>query len=263
MQDIKIYISLAFRSEGNRDFCKEAVYDFNAKDMREYISALKKEIITSSDGMDDSIVKVIEFGIGAFNNQLVSDMEDIYSLINKHFNVARNAKVILHATPGGMDFYKFTIGRHFNNAEIILEFPSVDNDDLLRQGYNSDPKQLEEVFKLSNDLQYPSLSCIIDNGKYMTETIAFLSKQKIVSISFTDTLSAAQEEVASSMLIPAGFIYSENCYTKKDLQLTDTDQLGIGLNAISTFDNISYQNTSDLNLYLKNSEDFQIIAHKI
>lgn len=261
MNNIKLFISLAFRSEGNSSYFPDAIYDFNAKDMREYIKALKSEIIASSNGMEDIKISLIEFGIGAFNNHIVSDIEDIYALILEKFNVTKDVRVILNATPGGMNLYKFTVGRHMNNAEIILNFPSINDEDLKDKGYKTTKDEITEVFKLSYDLEYPAFSCRIDNGKYLSETISFLKKYNLKSISFNEALS--QEKLKEIETDLNNYLYADGYFRKDNNTETPKDVLGVGINAISTFDNISYKNTADLNLYLRCSEDFETIAHKI
>lgn len=263
MQNIKLFISLAFRSEGTKQYYNDAIYDFNAIHMRKYIQALGKEIISSAQGMEDSQVSEIEFGIGAFNNQLVSDMEDLYELINKNFRLSRNVKVVLHATPGGMDFYKFTVGRHFHDAEIILEFPSLNNEDLINKGYKSNKDQIIEILKLSHDLQYPSLSVEIDNGEYLNETLELLSQYKLLSVYFKNKLNENQLNKVQNVLKPVGYKYLDNYFSRSASSLTETEQLGSGINAINRFSDISYKNTDDLDLYLQYSDDFEKIAHKI
>ncbi len=263
MENIKLFISLAFRKEGKPEAHPEAIFNLEPITMRNYLEALKKEIIASSVGTEDCLVTEIEFGIGSFTHQVISDMEDLYRLIQTHYHVDKKVRVTLFATPAGLDFYKFTIGRHFNQAAITMEFPSFDPEDLKSHGYSSTEASIQGILKQAFDLQYPALECRIEPNQHLQATLEILAPAKISAICFMRPLTQQQKDLGETTLSPYGFKWDQQAFRKQPFHSTPLDQIGCGINAVTIFENIAYQNTADLSTYLEYSEDFEKIAHPI
>ena len=64
MDPIRLFISLPFQRDGNREDDPDCIRDFKAPELNRYLRALREEIASASEGMEDCEVTELVFGVG-------------------------------------------------------------------------------------------------------------------------------------------------------------------------------------------------------
>ena len=254
MEQIKLFISLAFRKEGLASQYPDCIFDFSAKEINEYINALKKEITAASNGCENCQVIEIELGNGSYAHYSSIYIEEIIEHVKQCFHVAKDVHVTLHSSCANFTFYSATIARQLNHATIIIDVPSFNENILHDYNYHTSVQTMKEALQIGFDQQLRDFIVEIDPSIDFVSCLEQLATTtKVKKITFTHELNEKEKVL---------FEPYKDCFEVHTFKESN-DQIGVGLGAISIMQDVKYKNTNDLAFYLENAEDFEKIASKL
>ena len=254
MEQIKLFISLAFRKEGLATQYPDCIFNFTAKEINEYINALKKEITAASIGCENCQVTEIELGNGSYAHYSSIHIEEIINHVKASFHVAQDVHVTLHCSCANFTFYSATIARQLNHATIVIDVPSLNENILRDYNYHTNVRTMREALQIGFDQQLKNFIIEIDPSIDFEDCLEQLATTtKVKKITFTHELN----EKEKALFEPYKDRFEIHTFQEVN------DQIGVGLGAISIMQDVKYKNTNDFAFYLENADDFEKIASKI
>ena len=268
MDPIRIFISLPFQRDGTAEDYPDCIRDFKARELNRYLPALREEIRSAAEGMEDCEVTEIVFGVGSFCHIPAVDMEEIYRLICERFRVSRKVAVTLRAAPRGFDFYRLNAARHLNQAMIRFLTPSLDAE-MLREAGFCPADELLGALDVCFQAGYRRFCCAVSpernpRPEMLRETLAGLLEKHTCGFCFDGALSAEQREIVSETL---GEAYGESAagwfLPGYEAHAAEIDQIGCGLAAVTQVGEVRVQASADLDFYCAHAADFEALVHPI
>ncbi len=268
MDKIRLFISLPFQRDGRAQDYPDCIREFKAPELNRYLTALREEIASAGEGMEDCQVTELVFGTGSICHIPPDDLEELYALIGKHFRVSPKVQISLQATPRGFDFFRLTAAKHLNQAMLYFLTPSLDESVL--QGL-SFPAQTEVLTALDVCFQagYHRFCCMVSpkwnpaDGQ-LEATLRLLLQKGPCGFRFDSPLNVEQRRAVLSVLgerfeeTPEGWFLPDTAPQREEI-----DQIGCGLAAITQVGDVRVQASSDLDFYCAHATDFEALVHPI
>ena len=280
--------------------CPQAICKYDPHTAHSYAVALEKEIEIVAPDMADHTIKAISLEGGSPSLLEAADLQNILRSIRKHFNLAHNAQVSLQTMPGD---YSRALMEKMRDSGVnfwIIGLNTADRQEheLLRRPYRYDALTMVDIAlrtfdprSLSFDLLYGIPGQSMNSWKHTLETaLAYqpdhlsvlpllMKKNSALYADCELRLIEPQNQVlmneiaeyTSKKLSALGFCSyapqeycipgKENLY--KRLQLQGTEQLGIGYQALTIMDGISYTNGHSLQEYLAHPGDISVLVNNL
>ncbi len=268
MDPVRLFISLPFQRDGNREDYPGCIRDFKAPELNRYLRALREEIVSASEGMEDCEVTELHFGVGSFCHIPQDDLEELYRLIGQRFRLHPHVAVTLRAAPRGFDFYRLNAARHLNQATIRFLTPSLDESALREAGFCSRDALLGAL-DVCFQAGYHRFCCVISPSRnpmpgQLRETIEGLLPKRPCGFCFDAPLSEQQRQLISELL---GGSYRETgegwFLPGAERPAAMIDQIGCGLAAVTQVGETRVQASGDLDYYCEHASDFEALVHPV
>lgn len=267
MDPIRLFISLPFQRDGLAEDYPDCIRDFKAPELNRYLRALREEIVSAAEGLDDCVVTELIFGVGSFCHIPPDELEGLYRLIAERFRLYPKLAVTLQAAPRGFDFYRLNAARHLNQALIRFLTPSLDGDALREAGFCT-AEELLGALDVCFQNGYRRFCCVVSPGRnprpeLLRATLAGLLEKNPCGFCFDAELSEEQRQLVSEMLGRAYREMPEGWFLPGWPCAAQIDQIGCGLAAVTQVEGIRVQASADLDFYCANAADFEALVHPI
>lgn len=268
MDQIRLFISLPFQRDGTARDYPDCIRDFRAPELNRYLHALREEIASAAGGLEDCQVTELVFGVGSFCHIPADNLEDLYSLIGKHFRLSLQVAVTLQAAPRGFDFFRLTAAKHLNQALIRFLTPSLD-DDALREAGFCPAEELLNALDVCFQAGYHRFCCVVSPARNATteqlrRTLDGLLQKGPCGFCFDGELSEDQRRIVIETLdgpyseTPDGWFLPGTAPVHAEM-----DQIGCGLAAVTQVGGVRVQASDDLDYYCEHAADFEALVHPI
>lgn len=300
-KELEIYIHIPFcvRKCAYCDFLSGTA---DEKAIETYVKALIEEICVHGVRNQERIVTTIFLGGGTPSLLSGEQMQRIMSVLKENFHVSLDAEISMEANPGTVTKEKLDAYKRAGINRISFGLQSTKNDELKLLGRIHTYEDFLESFKLARECGFDNINVDLISAipRQTKETwqeslrqICFLKPEHISAYSLiieegTDfakrygegtkgeaELPSEEEErlmyqLTEDILEMSGYHrYEISNYAKVGKECRHNlgywerkDYLGIGLGSSSLLDNVRYKNTSDLQMYLKQSGDLQAIQEE-
>lgn len=268
MDPIRLFISLPFQRDGNERDYPDCIRDFKAPELNRYLRALREEIVSAAEGLEDCEVTELVFGVGSFCHIPQDDLEELYRLIGERFRLSSRVSVTLQAAPRGFDFYRLNAARHLNQAQIRFLTPSLD-EEVLREAGFCPVSELLNALDVCYQAGYHRFCCVVSPAKnpkpgQLCTTLAGLLAKRPCGFRFDAGLSAGQRQIVCEAL---GDTYRETpegwFLPGFETHAAEIDQIGCGLAAVTQVGEVRVQASADLDFYCAHAADFEALVHPI
>lgn len=268
MEAVKLFISLPFQKDGTEEAFPGRLRAFRAPELNRYLDALRREIRSAAEGMEDTEVSALEFGFGSFCHIPPDDLAALYSLIGSCFRLKPGLRVTLNATPRGFDFYRLNAARQAGEAQIRFLTPCVQDEGLRAAGFGT-AEELLGALDVCFQAGYHRFVCELSPACHPTaaalaDSLGKLLQKRPEGFTFDAQLTPEQRETAARLLCPSYVERPEGFFLPRAVPVEpEEDQLGCGLGAVTRFGGAAVRNTTDFDFYCEHAEDFELIAKPI
>lgn len=268
MDPIRLFISLPFQRDGTARDYPDCIREFKAPELNRYLRALREEIRSAAEGMEDCLVTELVFGVGSFCHVPADDLEELYRLIGECFRLSPRLAVTLRAAPRGFDFYRLNAARHLNQARIRFLTPSLDEDALREAGFCA-ADTLLEALEVCFQAGYHRFCCVVSPDRNPTPellrgTLAGLLEKGPCGFCFDAELSGEQRRIVSETLGEAYRETPEGWFLPGAVRPeAGIDQIGCGLAAVTQVGEVRVKASADLDYYCAHAADFEALVHPV
>ena len=268
MDSIRLFISLPFQRDGIAREYPDCIRDFRAPELNRYLHALREEIASAAEGLEDCQVSELVFGVGSFCHIPSDDLEALYDLIGKSFRLSRRVDVSLQAAPRGFDFFRLTSAKHLNQAMIRFLTPSLDAEALREAGF-CQAEEIIEALDVCFQAGYHRFCCVVSPARNPTpelfrRTLSGLLQKGPCGFCFDGGLSEEQRRIVSETLGGAYRETLEGWFLPGSVPPhAAIDQIGCGLASVTQVGEVRVQASSDLDFYCAHAADFEALVHPI
>jgi hypothetical protein len=268
MDPIRLFISLPFQRDGTAQDYPDCIRDFRAPELNRYLGALREEIVSAAEGLEDCQVTELVFGVGSFCHIPSDDLEKLYQLIGERFRLSRRVDVTLQAAPRGFDFFRLTAAKHLNQALIRFLTPSLDEDALRKAGFCA-AEEIRGALDVCFQAGYRRFCCVVSPSwnptpELLRHTLSGLLQTGPCGFCFDGGLSGEQRRIVSETLGEAYRETPEGWFLPGFVPPhAGIDQIGCGLAAVTQVGEVRVQASSDLDFYCAHAADFEALVHTI
>lgn len=268
MDPIRLFISLPFQRDGTRRDYPDCIRSFGAPELNRYLRALREEITSAAEGLEDCVVTELVFGVGSFCHIPQDDLEELYRLIGERFRLSPRAAVTIQAAPRGFDFYRLNAARHLNQALIRFLTPSLDAETLREAGF-CPADELLGALDVCFQAGYHRFCCVVSPDRNPTPeqlraTLAGLLEKRPCGCCFDAGLSGEQRQIVFEALGGAYRETAEGWFLPgAEPPAAEIDQIGCGLAAVTQVGEVRVQACGDLDFYCAHAADFEALVHPI
>ena len=268
MDPIRLFLSLPFQRDGNSRDYPDCIREFKAPELNRYLRALREEIVSAAEGLEDCEVTELVFGVGSFCHIPQDDLEALYCLVGERFRLSPRVAVTLCAAPRGFDFYRLNAARHLNQAMIRFLTPSLDENALSDAGF-CPASELLNALDVCFQAGYHRFCCIVSprrnpTAEQLRMTLAGLLEKRPGGFCFDAPLNGEQQRIVSETL---GESYRETpegwFLPGAERHAAEIDQIGCGLAAVTQVGEVRVQASADLDFYCAHAADFEALVHPI
>ena len=267
MENIRLFISLPFQRDGLAQDYPDCIQRFRAAEMNCYLKALQEEIRSAAFGMEDCAVSELVFGTGSYCHFPPEDLEELFALIGRCFQLRRDLAVTVQAAPRGFDFFQLTCARHLNEALIRFLTPCLDDERLREIGFCAS-EEILNALDVCFQSGYRRFVCRVstrchENAGALRATLEGLRARSPAAIEF-DAPPEAELRLTAAEVLGKGYLETASGWLRADYQPVfdpAIDQIGCGLAAVTRFGDTRVKTTSDLNFYCEHAEDFEALVH--
>lgn len=271
LEKAKLLVSTPFRSSGSRALFPDSAFGVDDAGKAAYARALVKEIGAAAKGLDGLAFDEVELGCGPASSMPTELLMDIVRAVRKSLPLVPGARWHAAVAPGGLtaDFAGFC--KNVEMEYVELEMLTTDEAALRKLGLPPSLEASVECFQVTYFTGAPQIGILVDAaacppGRPWRRTlIDALGRSPLYVRAVNmgeEAASAASELCAGAGLAPCG----EGVWARPGfpgLPAPHASQMGVGLSALTTFDGVSFKNTSDLGLYLAHSDDFSLVARQV
>ncbi len=268
MDPIRLFISLPFQRDGNAEDFPDCIRDFRAPELNRYLRALREEIVSAAEGLEDCEVTELVFGVGSFCHIPSDDLEALYRLIGERFHLSPKAAVTLRAAPRGFDFYRLNAARHMGQALIRFLTPSLDEAALREAGFCT-ASVLLDALEVCFQNGYHRFCCVVSPSRNPTPallraTLSGLLAKGPCGFCFDGALSDRQRQAVADTLpetyreTPEGWFLPGFGHGEAAI-----DQIGCGLAAVTQVGEVRVKASGDLDFYCAHAADFEALVHPV
>ena len=268
MDPVRLFISLPFQRDGNAQDYPDCIRLFKAPELNRYLSALREEIASAAEGLEDCLVTELVFGVGSFCHIPADDLEALYRLIGEHFQLSAKVKVTLQAAPRGFDFYRLTAARHMNQALIHFLTPSLYEDALREAGF-CPAGELLAALEVCFQNGYHRFCCVVSPKRNPTPgslraTLTGLLEKGPCGFCFDAPLNVGERQLVAETLgesyreTPEGWFLPGSAQSAAQI-----DQIGCGLAAVTQVGEVRVKASADLDFYCAHATDFESLVQPI
>lgn len=278
MPDLKLCVSVPFRSYGDASYFKDAVFGANDAVKAEYARALVADIEASAQEMEDFRVTSVEFGPAPLDALDTRSLQAVMRAIRKRYSVTPDACLYGYALPGGVsaDLMGFVRGAGFHHLE--LQLLSADPRALKRIGMPPSADYLQVtryVMEMSGGGVAAGVEVDAGLGGGWLDVLHSLQAACDFEGSYvrvTGVTAGELFEQCARYLEKRGYAYqAEACgpgavFCRAGFALPTAEpvaQLGFGLGALTRLEGAVCQTTRDLRCYCAHSDDFAQIARVV
>jgi oxygen-independent coproporphyrinogen-3 oxidase len=249
-----------------------------------YIMALAKELAANAEEFQDCRIKAIRLGGGTASIMNGTDFDNLCRLIRERYDLAEDAGITMRTSPADINGANQPFYNRNHVTRYDLEFFSLEPQDFIHLDYLNYLDQLPYISSgFLRASQRPVMGIILLYGKKTVSRWGFrrsvleatrkpfshvLLQKCAGEDQLDDESCSAQLTEAAGLLSEAGFVeYLPKRWAKpgcEDLFWTEaaagTPVLGFGLGAKTCIDGAFSCNTDDLQLYLKESGNYEAIT---
>ena len=269
MDNIRLFLSLPFQRDGLSTDYPDCVKTFRAPDLDRYLGALREEIVSAAYALDDCSISELRFGVGSFCHIPSVNLEALYRLVSKHYHLSPRLSVSLRTAPRGFDFYSLTAAKHLKEARIDFLTPCLDPD-VLREMDFCPPEDILSALDTCFQSGYYRFTCTLSPRRCTSpgklgEAISEMKQRKPGAFMFDSDLNDSQRHSVKNAL---GDDYHEeaNKWLRNDFSIPydeNIDQIGCGLCAVTSVDDVKVKSTSDLAFYCDHPDEFDRLIHPL
>ena len=278
LERLKLFISTPFRSFGSARLFPDALFGVGDTLKTAYVDALVAEITSAAQGMEDMLVDEVEFGCGPASSLTSEQLELLMRTVRKNFQLASDVCVHACEVPGGLtvDYASFCKNNKMNYLEI--EMLSANPLALHAERLPPSVEATVACFQVAYFTGAPRLGILLDaqldhDDKAFRRSVRealgrrpFFVRAVGVSDKYATILRALCEEHGLAEKPPDHeeadvFTFGQPGFTGPTARRRN--QIGCGVNSLSTFDGIHFKTTGDIRRYLANSTDFAAIARQL
>ena len=254
--------------------------------VRRYVLALAQELAVNADGFSDCRVEAIRLGGGTASIMNGADFDRLCRLIRERYDVAENAGFSMRCSPADINGANQPFYNRNHVTRYDLEFYSLEPQDFIHLDYLNYMDQLPYISSgFLRASQRPVMGFVLLYGKKTVSKWGFrhsilettrrpVSHVLLQKCAGADRLDAeacdAQLSEAAELLRGAGYHeYLPQRWAKEGCEdrfwtkaAAGTPVLAFGLGAETRIDGAVSRNTTDLDLYLKYSGDYQAITEE-
>ncbi len=267
MEPLKLSISIPFRVDGKSEEHPGCVRPKTAPQINRYLRALEKEIIASSEDMEDYQVQEIAFELGSFTHLGNDDPKKILQLIKEHYSVNPEPTITLNATPSALNFYRLVAIKQLKSAKIRLEVPSLDPLGLSKAGFETTAEEVQQALDCCFQNGFRELEILISpsvqpSDEAFANVLTATANIHPYKISFDTTPTDEQYRLAVRILTAKGMIEKNGAFYSEEpgYQRHIPEQLGCGLAAVSIMEGVAITSTDDFDFYCDHSEDYEALV---
>lgn len=284
MREVVMRLSIPFMAKQPPFDGRKLIEGRDTQKIHDYVMALALELKANAGEFSDCEIKAIRLDGGSASIIGGSDLEHLLRLIRAEYHVAEGAPVSLCTCPADINGANMPF---FNRAHITrydLEFYSLESQDFI---HLHTLNYIDQLPYISNGFlraeQRGNMGAVLIYGKKTISRWGF--RRSILEITrrpfrhlilqrcqgedcLEDSASEAQLEQANTLLEEHGFRrYLPNawCIPGNEDQVLisekeNNDILAFGLASQTIFDKVLSTNTSDYELYIKHSRQFELIT---
>lgn len=265
MDNIRLFLSLPFQRDGNAADYPDCVKQFRARELDRYLQALRAEIVSAAEGLEDCLVTELECGVGSFCHIPSDELEALFDLVRRHYRLSPHAAVSLRAAPSGFDFYRLTAAKHLNEARIDFLTPCLDDDRLAELGFCK-AEAILNALDVCFQAGYHRFTCLLSPrchsiAEELGASAASLAQKKPGAIRFDAPLTPEEREAVASAL--GGSYHPDgDAWLREGFSLArdeSLDQIGCGLAAVSKAGETLVKATADFDFYCEHSTEFELL----
>ncbi len=144
--EIGLYIHIPF-CISKCTYCDFCSFDNKIELKRDYIEALKKEIINYRELTKDSIIKTIFLGGGTPTVLEADEIEEIFNVVKENFTIKEDAEITIEANPGTLSLDKLKALRAIGINRLSMGLQSANNNILKEIGRIHTYEEFEQDVK--------------------------------------------------------------------------------------------------------------------
>ena len=297
-KEVEIYIHIPFcvRKCAYCDFLSGVA---EKKTIETYVEKLIDEIYIHAVSNREIIVTTIFFGGGTPSILSGNQMQRIMAFLRAGFLIAEDAEISMEINPGTVTKEKLEAYREAGINRISFGLQSTNNEELKLLGRIHTFEEFLESFKLARECGFDNINVdlisaiprqTVESWQESVRQVVSLEPEHISAYSLIieegtafarvygegakgeEELPSEEDErlmyqVTEEILENAGYHrYEISNYAKEGKECRHNlgywegkNYLGIGLGASSLIDNVRYKNTDDLQKYLEQSSDLEVI----
>ena len=268
---LKLFVSTPFRSFGTPRLFPDAVFGAGEKTKGRYVDALLAEIESAAADMDGFVVNEVEFGFGPASGIETSRLMEVVRSLRAHFTFSSDACIHALEIPGCLtvDFAGFC--KNIGMAYLEIETLTTDVRALRASGLPYQPQDTVEAFQVTYFTGLPHLGILLDATFGGDEAPLRRTATDVVgrSPAFVRVTRADKNQldllgnifVKHGLLDRGGGVFTREGFA--GLSPSPSDQLGLGLGAVTRLDGLAFKTTHDLSLYLEHSAEFETVSRQI
>ncbi|MBQ8761443.1 MAG: radical SAM family heme chaperone HemW [Bacteroidales bacterium] len=126
--------------------------------IKDYVEALKREIIYRKDYLEDEEVKTIYFGGGTPSLLPVESVDEILTLLHNNFDIDANPEITLELNPDTIDREKMSSLKQMGVNRMSVGIQSFFDDDLLYLGRRHDSNHALRVLEDLKNVNFDKIT---------------------------------------------------------------------------------------------------------
>ena len=154
--------------------------------INDYVEALKKEIVLRKNYLGDETVKTIYFGGGTPSLLSVKNIEEIFDLLNKNYEIISSPEITLEINPDTIDREKMESLKQLGINRMSVGIQSFDDEDLKYLGRRHDSRHAMQVLE---DLKHTDFEKITLDLIYGMPTLTEEKWNKNLDIFFSTDIT--------------------------------------------------------------------------
>lgn len=243
-------------------FCKQACtycdfhFSINTKKVPDIIDAIKKELVIQKKYLGNAPINTLYFGGGTPTILIHSQLEEIFKVINDHYNLTPDAEVTMEANPDDLDSQKIQelILMGVNRLSIGIQSFEEEHLRFMNRAHSAEQAKncvltayQNGIANISIDLIYGIPNMTLDQWKNNIETALGLPISHISCYCLTiEEKTLLKKWVDTKKVIPAD---DQSIVTQYNLLVTLSQQKGFEHYEISNFSLPGFQSRHNSNYW--------------